>query len=396
MTMSDSRLPRTAYTDQTWYDRERTELFRDAWSFIGIESDLAKAGDTITGAAGPYPLFVVRSETGELRAFHNICRHRGAELVEGNGSAGSVLVCPYHRWSYGLDGALRGAPDWETCFAGADKASLALKPAAVGVFQNLVFVNPNPQADFQSWIGKLKDHGWPHDLHNGSMIEGPSLVYDMKCDWKVFAENAIDGYHLAYLHAHSLGGPPPDRNVWERWGDNMIWYATDDGAVRYPVPAKVRHDLAHLPPVPGVSMSGYGGVYYFFPTTFVVPTPYGLSVSRLVPLSAGRCELHARQWAQSWGEQDGRQHVPGYDPDSGRITSDRLASHPLETGDFQTEDVWMCEKVQRGLESPAYEHGPLSKGAGAEDPIRWFHDSYARLVSLDGSCDNGACPSPSS
>ena len=111
-----------------------------------------------------------------------------------------------------------------------------------------------------------------------------------------------------------------------------------------------------------------------FPATLIVPTPYGLSVSTLQPTSPDRCRMTVRHWVGPWQSKDERSHIPGFDKATGVISSDNWTKHPLETGDFQTEDVWICEKVQRGLHSPAYEHGPMSQGAGAEDALRRFHE----------------------
>lgn len=85
--------------------------------------------------------------------------------------------------------------------------------------------------------------------------------------------------------------------------------------------------------------------------------------------------MTVRLWVGLWQSKDPRKGIPGYDKSTGIISSDHWKKHPLETGDFQTEDVWICERVQRGLESPAYEAGPLAKGTGAEDPVAWFRSS---------------------
>ena len=82
--------------------------------------------------------------------------------------------------------------------------------------------------------------------------------------------------------------------------------------------------------------------------------------------------MTVRHWVGPWQSKDPRKNISGYDKSSGVISSDHWKKHPLETGDFQTEDVWICERVQRGLESPALEAGPLAQGAGAEDPVAWF------------------------
>ena len=369
-------LPRHAYISSEWQKREREELFANAWQFAGTKHDYEMTGDFRTVQAGAFPLAVVRSKDGSLQAHHNVCRHRGATLLEDEaGNAGSSLVCPYHRWTYGLDGRLRGAPDLANCFPDLDRAGLGLKPASVGVYKDLVFVNPKPDADFSEWVRPIEQSVWPHDISANELREAAPLIYDMKCDWKVFVENAIDGYHLAYLHEQTLGGPRPSENVWEKRGDHMVWYATDDKTTRHRIPGLIRKQTKNMPRLKHVSGEDYGGVYLLFPSTLIVPTPFGFSVSSLSPTAPGRCRMTVRHWVGPWQSRDPRKSISGYDKSSGVISSDHWKKHPLETGDFQTEDVWICERVQRGLESPAYEAGPLAQGEGAEDPVAWFRNS---------------------
>ncbi len=370
-----TRLPKEAYTTSDWFEKERQAVFGHAWTFVGALQDFTQAGDFSTVICGANRLVVIRDKEGQLNAFHNMCRHRGAELVDGHtGNCGGTLVCPYHRWTYGLDGALRGVPNRQECFPDLDRSGLGLLPATLGVFKDLVFVNPDANADFDNWIAPLAGKGRPHDLTASDIKAAVPLVYEMKCDWKIYVENAIDGYHLADLHENTLGGPLPGLNEWEQAGHHMIWYATEDG-IRHRLPQKIRDESGSTGKIASASTTGYGGVYYLFPSTLIVPTPYGMSVSSLQPLSAGRCRMHVRQWVGPWQSTDDRAYIPGYDKSTGVISSDNWTKPPLETGDFQTEDVWICEKVQRGMASPAYVHGPLSQGPGAEDPIRWFHET---------------------
>lgn len=368
-----NRLPKSAYTAPAWFEREQTSLFANAWTFVGMVQDFSETGDYRTVQCGRSPLTVIRNKDGQLQAFHNVCRHRGAELLDGpKGNCGTVMVCPYHRWTYGLDGSLRGVPNQSECFPDLDRTALSLFPAAVGTVKGLVFANPDADADFDTWIAPLAGKEWPHELAAPDLQEAAPLLYELKCDWKIFVENAIDGYHLAYLHENTLGGPLPGQNEWEQAGDHMIWYATEEG-IRHRLPAKIRNEAGSSGIVRSAATPGYGGVYYLFPTTLVVPTPFGMSVSRLEPTAAGRCRMSVRHWVGPWQSTDERKYIPGYDKTTDIISSDNWTKHPLETGDFQTEDVWICEKVQRGLEAPACRLGPLSEGTGAEDPIRWFH-----------------------
>ncbi|MEM9630635.1 MAG: aromatic ring-hydroxylating dioxygenase subunit alpha [Pseudomonadota bacterium] len=374
------RLSREAYTDPDWLNLEVNRLFPNAWCFAGTTSDFKEAGDYKTVDIGAYPIAVLRNRDGELNAVHNICRHRGATLFDGDGgNIGKSIVCPYHRWTYGLAGELRGVPDKHTCFPDLDRAKLGLKPAGVGVFKDLVFVNPDPNASFNDWIAPVASQAWPHDLFASDVREAVPLVYEVKCNWKVFAENAIDGYHLAYLHEQTLGGPTPDKNIWEQAGDHMIWFANEEG-VRHRLPKKIRDENGRTGTIKSAQQTGYGGVYFLFPLTLVVPTPYGISITALKPTSASKTRLTIRHWVGPWQSLDERKYIQGFDKKTGIISSENWTKHPLETGDFQTEDVWICEKVQQGLQSPAFELGPLSLGPGAEDPIRWFHSSILNQV----------------
>ena len=202
--------------------------------------------------------------------------------------------------------------------------------------------------------------------------EAVPLIYDLKCDWKVFVENAIDGYHLSYLHKNTLGGPKPAENVWERWGDHMVWYAKDDGeggSYSLPIKARKEYESAWLEKIQSAQEDNYGGVYFLFPATLIVPTPYGFSVSTLHAVAPGRSQLSVRHWVGPGQSVDDRKDIPGYDESTGVISSDYWEVPALETEDFQTEDVFICEKVQRGMWSPVFERGPLAKGVGAEDPL---------------------------
>ena len=375
-----SRLKRDAYVNQSWYDREQDGLFSHSWHFAGLTSDFKEAGDYRTQQAGRFPIFVIQQNSGALSAFHNVCRHRGSTLLEGAGNTGKSIICPYHRWAYVSDGRLKGAPQMKNCFPDLDRAALSLKPASIGSLGQLVFVNPDPNADFESFSQPLKDNIWPHDLAASDVTEVPPLNYRLKCNWKVFVENAIDGYHLAYLHENTLGGPLVDENLWERCGNHMIWFATDEKDQRHALPDKNRKEAKSLwaRKIKSADSIGYGGVYFLFPNTLIAATPYSFSISVLHPKSPTTCDMTVRNFGAKGDAKDQRKYIQGYDKTTDLIQSTHWTKPPLESGDFQTEDVWICEKVQMGLNSPAFEPGPLSKGAGAEDPIRWFHEALAR------------------
>lgn len=384
-------LPREAYISDEWLEQEKKKLFSNTWTFAGVLMDFKESGDYRTVQAGSHSIIVIKDGDGELRGFHNICRHRGTELLEGCGNSGKTIMCPYHNWVYNLDGRLRGLPAQRECFPDLDKKSISLFGAAIGIYANLVFVHPDaePQENFSSWTDKLETVPWPHDLVSSDLEENPDdVVYEIKCNWKVFFENAIDGYHLAYLHKDTLGGPTHDKNIWETFGRHMVWWSTEREGVKHRIPQFVENAAkgSGLNVVKGADKPGYGGVYMIFPTTILTPNPWGFSISTMQPLDANTTLLRVRNWApKGWLSYKYRaKDIPGYDKESGMIKSSNWTKHPLETGDFQTEDIWVCEKMQRALQSPRHEVGMLAKGSGGEAALEFFQRCVLEYVNSKG------------
>jgi phenylpropionate dioxygenase-like ring-hydroxylating dioxygenase large terminal subunit len=293
-----------------------------------------------------------------------------------------------------LDGAMRGAPDKASCFPDLDMSSISLHEASIGIFQDLVFVHPDaqPAEAFEDWASDLP--AWPHNLTDGTLVESPyTLTYEMNCNWKVFYENAIDGYHLAYLHENTLGRATPDKNIWEAHGRHVVWYSTETGA-KSPTTEFVREqmDAVGVPLLKSASGANFPGVYMMFPLTIITPSTTGFLVSVLEPLGPDKTLLHVRLWAmperngQALRNFDISDQMPGLDPVDGRIKLALLKEHPLKlakrSGDFQIEDVWICEKMQRGLSSPRYSVGGLANGPGAEAPLTHFQQNLLDFVPL--------------
>ena len=376
-------LPRDAYFDAAWYAKEVDALFDSAWVWAGTEGELRGAGDFVTCRVLHHPLFVVRDADGELRAFHNICRHRGCELVEGRGNLGAAVRCPYHRWTYSLkEGALRGVPNEKECFGSVARESLSLHGAAVGVHRGMVYVNPNPNPPepFEAWIAGVDDHAWPHSLDDGSLRFAGEMRYEMRCNWKVFYENAVDGYHLGYLHDRTLGKLYPHTNIWRRVGRHAMWYSTErEGPPQSSsiLTAKLA-DEAWAKRLPGHETPHYPGVVMLFPLTVYSPNPWGFYVSVIEPTGPESTNLRALSWVP-----DGIRGWLSDERSNGEVVRlEDLKEHPLESGNFQLEDMWICEKIQRNLRSPKYAVGPMANGPGAESPVTHFQQSV--LDYLDG------------
>ena len=380
-------LPRTAYFDPAWHAKELDALFDRAWVWAAVEGDLREPGDFVTCRVLRHALFILRDGDGELRAFHNVCRHRGCELVEGRGNLGRAIRCPYHRWTYSLQGALRGVPNEKECFGQVPREPLSLHAAAVGVHAGMVYVNPHrrPPEPFDAWIAGLDDHAWPHRLDGGGLRFAGEMRYEMRCNWKVFYENAVDGYHLGYLHEGTLGRLRPSTNVWRRVGRHAVWYSTErDGPPQASsVLSAELADRAGAKRLPGHETPQYPGVVMLFPLTVYSPHPWGFNVSVLEPAGPERTNLRTLSWVpgglRGWFNRDVR--------DGEAVRLAYLKKHPLESGDFQLEDMWICEKIQRGVRSPKYEVGPMANGPGAESPVTHFQQSV--LDYLEGGAGAG-------
>jgi len=378
------QLPRETYTDAAWFERERRELFDQSWVFAATINELTNSGDFVTVRFMDHALFVVRDKADQLQAFHNICRHRCSEVLEGCGNTGSSIVCPYHRWTYSLDGSLRGVTNEASLFQDIDRGSLGLHPASVGEYRGTVFVNPspNPRDSFGDWIANMDDHAWPHRFDDGSMTYAGQIVYEMHCNWKVFYENAIDGYHLGYLHDQTLGKVYPDRNVWDLVGRNHVWYSTERDGQRN-ASTILSAELADgfgAERLHGDNDASYPGVVMLFPLTILSPSAWGFYVSILEPKGPDLTYMRTLSWTP--GGSGGRFDVAGDTATPIRLVD--LEQHPLESGNFQLEDMWIVEKVQRNLRSPRYQVGPLAAGDGAETPLVQFQQQVLEFVEPGG------------
>ena len=180
-------------------DRERDRLFAHAWQYAGHSGQLAEPGSYFTLRVGDVPLVVVRDREGELRAFVNVCRHRGAEVVTGEGSC-TTLQCHYHAWTYGLDGALRAAPrsDAEPDF---DRSTLGLRPAQVGTWGPFIFVNADADAaPLADTLGPLPELVREAGIDVDALSFRMRAPYALEANWKVAVENYLECYHCAVAH----------------------------------------------------------------------------------------------------------------------------------------------------------------------------------------------------
>ncbi len=194
-------LPPWAYHSEAFYQQEVEHIFMKVWNFIGRADHIPNPGDFYTLEFVGVPLIVTRDRTGELRAFANSCRHRGALVAQGQGNA-RAFVCPYHGWTYDLMGKLVAAPEMQHT-NGFDPSRYGLKPIRLETWEGFVFINFDPEAEsLAAYLGDL-----PQTLASyrfGEMKQTGRMEYILDCNWKIYVENAMEAYHVAMVHAKSL------------------------------------------------------------------------------------------------------------------------------------------------------------------------------------------------
>lgn len=209
--MSDrSGLPAWSYFNREMLEEEKEQLFRRHWQLVCHVNDVPEAGDYIaTDFVGERAL-VVRGKDGEVRAFHNLCRHRGSRVVaDDKGRCKSTIICPFHGWAYNLDGTLRGAARPET-LPDLDVVKWGLKPIEMDMWHGFVFVRfkPGPQPPISQVMARFEDEVAPYDLDN-LLPDGAGISQDeIKANWKCVRDVDNEGYHVPLAHPglHDLFG----------------------------------------------------------------------------------------------------------------------------------------------------------------------------------------------
>ena len=362
-------LPPEAYFDERWHRREIDAIFNRSWLCAGLISDAVEPGDYWTIQAGDHPLVIVRGADGELRAFHNICRHRGARLVEGKGSAPRGLSCFYHHWHYNLDGALRGVPQADR-FGTLDKSKLGLKTASISQWRGLVFVHPQetPAVSLADWIQPLEAEFGP--WQPGELLETGSVQHEIEANWKLFVENHIDGYHLAHLHGASIRGLDHSQQRWTRAGPHWAFYEPE---LRDQDGERIDAVTALLPQIEGIGPERLGSsVYLMFPTLGMAGGESFFFLLLIEPLSSERTRVTVRTFISPLLDNEGEKLASFLTPRS------PIASPRNENGDFIGEDVYAAQALQVALRSPAFEVGPLADGL--EDSIPFFQQSVLNAL----------------
>ena len=196
-----STLPPACYTSPAFYRREVQTIFMKVWNFIGRADRIPDAGDYFTIEFAGVPVIVMRGADGEVRAFANSCRHRGALLLDGEGNCRAIR-CPYHSWTYDTDGKLIVAPEMDAT-SGFDPAEWHLTPIRLEDWAGFIFINFDDTApSLRQYLGDL-----PHKLESyrfDDMVCVRRREYVLNCNWKIYVENAMEAYHIATVHRSTL------------------------------------------------------------------------------------------------------------------------------------------------------------------------------------------------
>jgi glycine betaine catabolism A len=349
-------LPREYFVSEEIFRAEGERIFSRSWLLAGHASQLAEPGSCFLFELGRESVIVLRE-----RAFHNHCRHRGSRLCqEGTTTLGQAIQCPYHAWTYGLDGALRAAPNMKEV-AGFDRADYPLHRVALASWNGFVFLNlaprPLPFAESLSGLAGRFEHWRLPELRRVHRA-----VYEVDANWKLFFHNFSECYHCPTVHPQ-LNKLTPYRNTENDLDEGPVlggsmWMNDPEGSMSM-------HGGRCAPPFAGLSAEERARVYYYtlFPSGFLSLHPDYVLVHRLQPLALDRTRIVCE-----WLFHPDAIAAPGFDPQPA-----------IEFWDVTNRQDWeLCANAYRGVVSNAWQPGPYSE---LESQLAAFDRQY--LAALD-------------
>ena len=329
-------LPATCYVGVTAAQRDRDAVFVRSWQLVAHAAQLSGVGDHVVCEVAGVPLLLVRDGDGVLRALHNVCRHRAGPLAHCDGRGATRLRCQYHGWTYALDGTLRSAPEMGAV-EGFDPGGVRLPAAEIAEWQGLVFAALDPAMALSELLGGIGERLGPHPLSRFAFHR--RVAYDIGCNWKVYVDNYLEGYHVPHIH--------PELN-------RMLDYRS------YTTTLSRWHSLQHSPLESTDALYGSGEALYWFvwPNLMLNVLPDRLQTNVVLPLAGDRCRVVFDYF---------------YPAEADAATVDgRHASDHAFSDLVQHQDVGMCETVQRNLASGSYTAGRLCPSR--ESGVHHFHE----------------------
>ncbi|MGH9495540.1 MAG: aromatic ring-hydroxylating oxygenase subunit alpha [Candidatus Sulfotelmatobacter sp.] len=342
-----STIPAPWYVDPRIAELERLNVFSKTWQLVARTEQLKNAGDFISTRLAGEPIVVVRGNDGTLRGFYNVCRHHAAAVVTQACGQATILQCPYHGWKYGLDGSLKGMPEFE----GVEKferSENGLLPIRVEAWECFVLVNLDPDAvSLTEFLGGLVQRVAP--LGIGKLHHFDRRTYDINCNWKVYVDNFLDGgYHVPHLH---------------KGLSSVLDYK------QYTIENEDRYCLQSSPMVAsdedaatGATRKGDRAWYFWqYPSLMINCYEGYMDTNYVIPIGEDHCTVIFDFYFSDVSESR-----RAYNTESVNV-GNRV----------QDEDLGICEDVQRGLRSRAYGAGRLSVRREAGEQL--FH----RLLAAD-------------
>lgn len=253
------------YTDAEVFRRERAELFSRSWQLLGPVSAVSRPGDYVSEDIAGIKVFVIRGKDWGLRAFRNVCRHRGAQLLEDGVGRCNTIRCPYHNWVYDDHGKLLSAP-WFDDDEGINRAGWPLHPIAVEEWRGLLFVAVDPQTPLRQQLGSAVGHLADEPFERYPCLHTERMVFD--ANWKVYTDNFVEGYHIPGIHPEFFSAIDFER----------FETTAHDGLVRMTAPPK--RELFYR-----------GSWFWMWPNWTLSLFDGGINTSRINPLSHDRTEL---------------------------------------------------------------------------------------------------------
>jgi choline monooxygenase len=353
-----STIPAAWYVDPRIAELERLSVFGKTWQLVARTDQVKAAGQFISTMVAGEPVVVVRGSDGVLRAFFNVCRHHAAAVVTEACGQAARLQCPYHGWNYGLDGALKGMPEFEGV-ENFDRAQNGLVPVRVETWECFVFVNLDSQATpLTEFLGGLVPRLAPLGVSNLRYFD--RRTYDIHCNWKVFVDNYLDGgYHVPHLH---------------KGLNSVLDYK------QYTIENEDRYCLQSSPMVASEEDASTGATrkgdraWYFWQHPNLMINCYAgyMDTNLVIPVDVDHCHV-----VFDFYFSDTSDAAREYNEQSVNV-GNRV----------QEEDLGICEAVQRGLKSRAYRAGRLSVRREAGEQL--FHRLLAANLKSGLACSSAA------
>ena len=367
-----------AYTSQAFHELELEQVFAGSWAPVCVTDEVAEPGQYVTVEVAGRSIVVCRNRQGELRAHHNVCRHRGSRLVEGIGQVKRFFQCPYHAWAYDLDGVCLGTPLF-TKEAGIpaeqrhlfdtsgtqafDKADYGLHPASVDEWGPLVFVCLDPEVPpLSEELGDLPARLRGYRLGENRLLR--RVDYEIHANWKLVAENFMEYYHLPWVHPGLVKVSPMSAH--HRWQGTGMYV----GFCTSPIAANTEEGgWQGLPPLATLDDDDAASARFawVFPNVAINALPNHTFLILARPTAAGLTTESTYLLAHA----DGADEIAEVDLDALLAFWDQV----------NREDIAIVERVQRGLEDPAYTGGRMCYGF--EESVHRFQNMVVdRMVGL--------------